>query len=235
MAIPIVTDYKMHSMVFLKLLGISFASLLISCNTQTKAVMSDKPASQPDIRTDTIPAGDLEIATLGGGCFWCVEAIYQDVEGVYSVESGYSGGTAETADYRTVCSGTTDHAEVVQVKFNPKVVSFEEILEIFWSTHNPTTLNRQGNDVGPQYRSVIFYHTLTQKAIAEKSRAEVAPQIWDDPIVTEITPFTGYWPAEDYHQDYYNLVGDRNPYCTFIITPKVQKFRKQFADKLKKG
>lgn len=175
----------------------------------------------------------LETATLGGGCFWCVEAIYQDVKGVESVVSGYSGGTAETADYETVCRGRTKHAEVVQVHFDPQVISFEEILEIFWATHDPTTKNRQGNDAGPQYRSVIFYHNAEQKATAEKSKAEVAPQIWDKKIVTEISPFTGFWEAEEYHQNYYSTVGMRNPYCTFVITPKVQKFRKAFQDKLK--
>lgn len=187
------------------------------------------------IQSDTIPSDQLEIATLGGGCFWCVEAVYQDVEGIYSVVSGYSGGTKETADYKIVSNGSTKHAEVVQVKFNPKVISYADILEIFWNTHDPTTLNRQGNDVGPQYRSVIFYHSDEQKRIAEKSRKEVATQVWDKPIVTEITKFDAFYEAEDYHQDYYNNVGDRNPYCTYIITPKVQKMKKMFGDKLKKN
>jgi methionine-S-sulfoxide reductase len=177
---------------------------------------------------------NLQTATLGGGCFWCVEAVYQEVEGIESVVSGYSGGTAETADYKMVCSGTTKHAEVTQLSFDPEKISFEEILEIFWSTHDPTTLNRQGNDVGPQYRSVIFYHDEHQKTVAEQSKAEVATQIWDDPIVTEISPFDKFYEAEAYHQDYYKTVGNRNPYCTFIISPKVNKFRKKFKDKLKK-
>lgn len=177
---------------------------------------------------------NLQIATLGGGCFWCVEAVYQEVEGIESVVSGYSGGTAETADYKMVCSGTTKHAEVIQLSFDPEKISFEEILEIFWSTHDPTTLNRQGNDVGPQYRSVIFYHDEQQKAAAEKSKAEVATQIWDNPIVTEISAFDKFYEAEAYHQDYYKTVGNRNPYCTFIISPKVNKFRQKFKDKLKK-
>lgn len=183
---------------------------------------------------DPIPADQLELATLGGGCFWCVEAVYQDVEGIYSVESGYSGGTKETADYKKVSAGMTDHAEVVQVKFNPQVISYADVLEIFWNTHDPTTLNRQGNDVGTQYRSVIFYHSDEQKQIAEQSKKEVAPQVWDKPIVTQIAPFKAFYAAEDYHQDYYNNVGDRNPYCTYIITPKVQKMKKLFGDKLKK-
>ncbi|MBK6904381.1 MAG: peptide-methionine (S)-S-oxide reductase MsrA [Saprospirales bacterium] len=182
---------------------------------------------------DSIPTDQLETATLGAGCFWCIEAVLLEVEGVYSVVSGYSGGKEEDADYRTVSTGLTEHAEVVQVNFNPKVLSFADLLEIFWSTHDPTTPNRQGNDVGPQYRSAIFYHNEAQKAIAEQSKKEVATQIWDDPIVTEIAPLNGFWKAEDYHQNYYNLTGDRNPYCTYIITPKVQKFRKQFKEKLK--
>jgi peptide-methionine (S)-S-oxide reductase len=175
----------------------------------------------------------LETATLGGGCFWCVEAVFQEVKGVESVMSGYSGGTKETADYKTVCSGATSHAEVVQVRFDPEVISFAEILEIFWTTHDPTTPNRQGNDVGPQYRSVIFYHNEEQKRIAEKSKAEVAAGIWDDPVVTEISPLKDFYPAEDYHQDYYAKTGNRNPYCTFVITPKITKLRKKFAHKLK--
>ncbi|MCB0643070.1 MAG: peptide-methionine (S)-S-oxide reductase MsrA [Phaeodactylibacter sp.] len=186
-----------------------------------------------DIRLDQIPSDELEIATLGGGCFWCVEAVYQELKGVYQVVSGYSGGSAEDANYKQVCSGTTRHAEVVQVYFNPKVISFETILEVFWSTHDPTTLNRQGNDVGPQYRSVIFYADAAQQQIAKQSKAQLAPQIWDDPIVTEISPLSGFWPAEDYHQEYYATVGNRNPYCSFVITPKVQKFRKQFKERLK--
>ena len=189
-----------------------------------------KPASA----TSQQPKNEqLETATLGGGCFWCVEAVYQEVEGVESVVSGYSGGREETADYKTVCSGTTDHAEVIQLKFDPSVISYAEILEIFWSTHNPTTPNRQGNDVGPQYRSVIFYHSEAQRQTAEQSKAEVAADLWDDPIVTEISPFEAFYTAEDYHQDYYQNVGNRNPYCTFVITPKMKKFRKQFSSKLK--
>ncbi len=200
----------------------------ISCNAQSDKTMQ----THPDVPAKDIPAG-METATLGGGCFWCVEAVYQDLKGVYAVVSGYSGGTAETANYKAVGSGKTDHAEVVQITFDPKVVSFAEILEVFWTVHDPTTLNRQGNDVGPQYRSVIFYHNDAQKRVAQQSKKEVATKIWDKPIVTEIAPFKAFYEAEDYHQNYYNLVGDRNPYCTFVITPKVEKFRKMFKDKLK--
>jgi methionine-S-sulfoxide reductase len=177
---------------------------------------------------------NLQTATLGGGCFWCVEAIFEQVRGVDSVVSGYSGGTKETADYKTVCTGTTKHAEVVQVHFDAQEISYGDILEIFFATHDPTTLNRQGNDKGPQYRSVIFYHNDEQRQIAEDKKQDFAPQIWDDPIVTEIAPFETFYAAEDYHQGYYEEVGDRNPYCSFVITPKVSKFRKQFAHRLKK-
>jgi len=176
---------------------------------------------------------NVELATLGGGCFWCVEAIYQDLKDVHSVLPGYSGGTAETADYKSVCTGTTDHVEVIQIKFDPQEISFAEILEIFWSTHNPTTPNRQGNDVGPQYRSAIFYHSETQRALAAQSIQEVAPKFWSDKIVTEVVPFETFYEAENYHQNYYKSVGNRNPYCTVIITPKVEKFRKAYKDKLK--
>lgn len=185
--------------------------------------------------TESISADGLEVATLGGGCFWCVEAVYQNLNGVHSVVSGYSGGSAETANYKSIGSGRTEHAEVIQIQFDPKTVSFEEILEVFWHVHDPTTLNRQGNDVGPQYRSVIFYHSKEQKQTAEQSKKEVAPELWDKPIVTEISAFKAFYEAEAEHQDYYNRVGDRNPYCTYVITPKVQKFQKVFKDKLKEG
>lgn len=175
-------------------------------------------------------SSNYEYATLGGGCFWCLEAVYQEVKGVQKVTSGYSGGQKEDANYNAVCSGTTQHAEVVQVQFDPQVVSFGEILDIFWTIHDPTTLNRQGNDRGPQYRSVIFYHDDTQKAVAEQSIAETAPQLWEDPVVTQLAPLEAFYPAEVSHQDYYRKVGNRNPYCTFIITPKVKKFRERFAN-----
>lgn len=177
---------------------------------------------------------NIETATLGGGCFWCTEAVFQRVKGVHSVISGYAGDTEERANYKQVCSGMTRHAEVIQIEFDPEVTTYDEILEIFFATHDPTTPNRQGNDVGPQYRSVIFYHNEEQRQIAEKSKAEVATQIWDDPIVTEISPLEEFFGGEAYHQNYYNNVGMRNPYCSFVITPKVNKFKKKFAHKLKK-
>lgn len=192
-------------------------------------MMETKPIVQEEITmSDT-----LEVATLAAGCFWCVEAIFQDLKGVIKVESGYSGGNVKDPNYREVCSGTTGHAEACQIYFNPKEISFEEILEIFWTTHDPTTLNRQGADVGTQYRSAIFYHGDIQKQKAEKSKAEVASTIWDKPIVTEITKYSNFFKAEDYHQNYYNE-NSHAPYCQIVIAPKIVKLRNKFADKLKK-
>ncbi len=180
-------------------------------------------------RSDTVKT---EIATFGAGCFWCVEAVFEELRGVVRVESGYSGGSVPNPAYREVCSGTTGHAEVCQVHFDPTQISYAEILEVFWMTHDPTTLNRQGADAGTQYRSSIFYHSDEQRRIAEQSKAQVAPELWDDPIVTEITPFDRFYPAEDYHQDYYRL-NRAEPYCVMVIAPKLKKFRSRFADKRK--
>ena len=180
-------------------------------------------------------SGQLETATLAGGCFWCVEAIYQDLKGVHNVVSGYSGGSVENPTYEQVCTKTTGHAEVVQVTFDPEILSFEEILTIFWLIHDPTTPDRQGNDVGPQYRSVIYYHDEGQKEIAERSKAETdASDLWPNPIVTEIAPLTTFYDAEGYHQNYFkdNPV---QPYCQVVINPKVQKFRQAFQDRLKES
>lgn len=175
----------------------------------------------------------MAVATFGAGCFWCVEAVFQQMEGVQFVESGYTGGHVSNPTYKAVCEGTTGHAEVAQISFDPGIVSYEELLEVFWRTHDPTTLNRQGNDVGTQYRSSIFYHDETQKQIAEASKAAAQESgLWDDPIVTEISSLGEYYPAEDYHQNYYNL-NSNQPYCVFVISPKVAKFRKLFKDKLK--
>jgi len=174
-----------------------------------------------------------EIATLGGGCFWCLEAIYDQLKGVADVVSGYSGGHIENPNYKAVCSGTTGHAEVVQITFDPEVVSFKDLLAIFFTIHDPTTLNRQGADVGTQYRSVIYYHSQEQKNIAEKVIHDLDREaLWSKPIVTEVSPFEIFYPAEDYHQEYFQ----RNPnqgYCQVIIEPKVAKFRKEYFDKLK--
>lgn len=176
---------------------------------------------------------NLEKATFGSGCFWCTEAVFERLKGVYKVVSGYSGGTVENPTYEQVCTGKTGHAEVTQITYDPKVITYDELLEVFWKTHDPTTLNRQGNDVGTQYRSVIFYHNDEQKRLAEKYKEELNKSgIWDKPIVTEIVPFTNFYPAENYHQNYYDN-NPSQPYCSFVITPKVEKFEKVFKDKLK--
>jgi peptide-methionine (S)-S-oxide reductase len=174
-----------------------------------------------------------EVATLGGGCFWCLEAVFEELRGVQKVVSGYSGGTVPDPTYEQVCTGTTDHAEVVQVTFDPEAVSFREILEVYFSTHDPTTLNRQGADVGTQYRSVIFYHTSEQKRVAEEVIAQLEEAgVWDDPIVTEVTPASVFYAAEDYYQEYFRR-NRGQPYCQVVVAPKVAKFRKQHLDKLK--
>lgn len=175
----------------------------------------------------------METATFGAGCFWCVEAVFQSLKGVEKVISGYSGGQVVNPSYRQVCTGTTGHAEVCQISYDPSEISFEELLEVFWSTHDPTTLNRQGNDVGPQYRSVIFYHNESQKVLAEKYKKELDESgAFNHPIVTEISPFETFYVAEDYHQEYYDL-NPNQPYCTYVIKPKMDKFQKVFRDKLK--
>lgn len=173
----------------------------------------------------------MEKATLGAGCFWCTEAVFQRLKGVKEVKPGYTGGKVKNPTYREICSGLTGHAEVIQVSFDPQVVSFEEVLEVFWKTHDPTTLNRQGNDVGTQYRSAVFYHDDEQREIAEKYKAQLESEgVFDDPIVTEISPLVEFYEAEDYHQNYYNE-HDSQPYCTYIIAPKIAKFNKEFGDK----
>ena len=184
-----------------------------------------------DARTN-VPAGK-EMATLAGGCFWCLEAVYDRMKGVESVESGYIGGKAPNPTYEAVCTGRTGHAEAVQITFDPKVVSYRELLEVFFAIHDPTTLNRQGHDVGTQYRSAIFYHSQDQKAVAEDVIAAFTKEkVFDDPIVTEVVPAATFYVAEDYHQEYFA----RNPtqgYCVAVVNPKVAKFRKLFAEKLK--
>ena len=175
-----------------------------------------------------------EIATLAGGCFWCLEAVFLELRGVESVQSGYTGGGSPNPTYEQVCSGRTGHAEAVQVVFDPSVISFAELLEVFFTIHDPTTLDRQGADVGTQYRSAIFYHTPEQKAVAERVIAEFeASELWDGPIVTERTAFTVFYPAESYHRDYYQR-NPEQPYCRLVIAPKVAKARGKFLAKLKK-
>jgi peptide-methionine (S)-S-oxide reductase len=177
---------------------------------------------------------EREIATLAGGCFWCLEAVYDDVEGVVSVESGYMGGHVRDPSYEQVCGGATGHAEVVQITFDPAIVTYQELLQVFFVIHDPTTLNRQGNDVGTQYRSAVFYHSPEQKAIAEKVIADITERgIYRDPVVTRVEPAAKFYVAEEYHQEYFA----RNPYqgyCQAVVAPKVAKFRKHFVDKLKK-
>lgn len=177
---------------------------------------------------------ESELATFGGGCFWCTEAIFQELEGVISVASGYAGGATKNPTYEQICSGTTGHAEVIQITYNPSKIAYELLLDVFFNTHNPTTLNRQGADIGTQYRSVIFYHNNTQKQVAEKIVVDLtSAHVFDKPIVTEITAINNYYVAENYHQDYFaNNPG--NGYCNVVINPKLTKFMKQYKDKLKK-
>ncbi len=173
----------------------------------------------------------MEKATLASGCFWCVEAVFQNLEGVENVESGFSGGHVKNPSYREVCEGRTGHAEAVHITFDPAVISFAKLLELFWNTHDPTTLNRQGNDVGEHYRSAIFFHSEEQRSKAEKSK-EAAASLFTKPIVTEITAFTSFYKAENYHQDYFNL-NETQPYCSMVIAPKVTKFKNKYGDLLK--
>ena len=176
---------------------------------------------------------NIETATFGTGCFWCTEAIFQQLDGVIKVTSGYSGGHVVNPTYEEVCNKTTGHAECLNIEYDKSKITFDELLEVFWKSHDPTTLNRQGNDAGPQYRSAIFYHTDEQKEKAEKYKAELNESgVFTDPIVTEIAPFTIFYPAENYHQNYYNNNGAQ-PYCSYVIRPKVEKFRKVFKEKLR--
>tara|TARA_B100001248_G_scaffold64041_1_gene44659 strand:+ start:472 stop:1053 length:582 start_codon:yes stop_codon:yes gene_type:complete len=168
-----------------------------------------------------------EIATLGGGCFWCVEAVYQRIEGIISVKPGYAGGTIKNPTYKQICTGNTGHAEVAKIEFDPSRITYSQILNVFWQSHDPTTLNRQGNDVGTQYRSVIFFHNERQKEIAKKSKIDADKSgYWDNEIVTEVTPLNNYYDAEDYHDNYYNN-NPNQPYCLFVIKPKLDKLEKQ--------
>ena len=184
-------------------------------------------------KSKTVTPKRMEVATLGGGCFWCTEAIFSQLKGVEKAESGYSGGKLECPTYEEVSTGTTGHAEVVQITFDPDLISFKEILEIFFSTHNPTTLNRQGPDVGPQYRSVIFYHNDQQKAIAEQVIKEIAEEkIFDKPTVTQVEPFKAFYNAEEYHRDYFKRHPEQ-PYCSLVIAPKITKLRELYLSKLK--
>jgi peptide-methionine (S)-S-oxide reductase len=204
---------------------------------QARATVPTKTALFRQIswnETMETPHGKTEVATLAGGCFWCLEAVYDRLEGVISVESGYMGGHTPNPTYKRVCDGDTGHAEVVQVRYDPQTVSYRELLEVFFSIHDPTTLNRQGNDVGTQYRSAIFYHSPGQKAEAEKIIGELeAEKVFRDPIVTEIVPAAEFFMAEGYHQEYFEN-NPYQPYCQFVVAPKVAKFRQKWAKRLKK-
>ncbi|MFN5479443.1 MAG: peptide-methionine (S)-S-oxide reductase MsrA [Chitinophagaceae bacterium] len=210
---------------------IPFAAMILlflnACGQST-----NKKENKPSKNSKT-SSMHIETITLGNGCFWCTEAVFQQVNGVISVSSGYSGGHVVNPTYEQVCEKNTGHAEVLQVRFDTTLLSVDELLEIFWQTHDPTTLNRQGNDVGPQYRSVIFYHNQHQKERAEYFKKQLdASGAYSDPIVTAIEPFTNFYIAENYHQNYYNQNGSQ-PYCYFVIRPKLEKFEKAFKDKLK--
>lgn len=211
--------------VFSVAITILFHPLLTGC-TPTPTASNNETILMQNIKTDT--------ATFGSGCFWCTEAIFLQLKGVVKVESGYSGGTRPNPTYDQVCSGATGHAEVTQITYDPSVIKFEELLEVFWKTHDPTTLNRQGADVGTQYRSVIFYHNDEQKQLAESYKSKLdASGAWENPIVTEISAFKAFYKAEDYHQNYYNN-NKRAPYCTFVIGPKLEKFEKVFGKRFAK-
>lgn len=211
-----------------KMLSILFMLMWIVNPFNLRSLTGNEKSNHMDINTK------YETATFGGGCFWCTEAMFRELEGVIKVESGYAGGQVPNPTYKQVCTGTTGHAEVIQITFDPSKISYDEILLVHFTTHDPTTLNRQGNDAGTQYRSIILYHDASQQSSAEKAVREVAPAIWPDkPITTEIVPFDVFYVAENYHQDY--LENNPNqPYCVYVVNPKVEKFRKLFKSKLKK-
>jgi peptide-methionine (S)-S-oxide reductase len=210
-----------------------FMGSLMGCAQKQNKSEQQSNKAGADSRLLTKNNTGMEIATFGNGCFWCTEAVFQQLEGVEKVESGYSGGHVDNPTYKQVCTGTTGHAEVLRITYDPKIIGFDELLEVFWATHDPTTLNRQGNDVGTQYRSVIFYHNDEQKQLSEKYKKELdASGAFDKPIVTAIEPIKNYYAAENYHQDYY-LNNGEEPYCRYVVQPKVEKFRKVFKNKLK--
>ncbi len=207
-------------------------SALVSCAQKTPNSISAKKEKQINMSTTPLPA-TTAVATFANGCFWCTEAIFEELDGVLSAVSGYTGGETINPTYKEVCSGNTGHAECLQITYDTTKISFDDLLEVFWQTHDPTTLNRQGADVGTQYRSGIFYHSEEQRTKAETYKAALDKSgAFDRPIVTEITPFSIFYPAEDYHQQYYELNGNSNPYCRVVIQPKLEKFRKVFKDKL---
>jgi peptide-methionine (S)-S-oxide reductase len=211
--------------------SILYAALITTLSACSQSNSNSKKIDLPAMN----PTSDsVEIATFGAGCFWCVEAVYQQVNGVLKVESGYAGGAIKNPSYKEVCTGRTGHAEVCQITFDPRVVNYNQLLEVFFGTHDPTTLNRQGGDVGTQYRSSIMYHSEAQKASAELAiQAANASGNWPDPVVTEVVPADTFYRAEDYHMDYFTLHGEQ-PYCQMVVRPKVEKFKKTFSEYLKK-
>lgn len=212
---------------------LNFSIIIILLSAAFVIAGCSKNSTQKESRQKMNGQNKYETATFGEGCFWCTEAVFQRLEGVIKVESGYSGGSVPDPTYREVCSGKTGHAEVSRITYDPDKISYPELLEVFWKTHDPTTLNRQGADVGTQYRSVIFYHNGEQKRLAEDYKKKLEDEkIWDAPIVTEISPLKEFYKAEEYHQNYYNN-NTIQPYCSFVITPKLEKFRRVFAGKLK--
>ncbi len=212
----------------MSLIGPSRVAMAGDDTKAKKPDSSDKAKSKTDSKDEK-----MKVATFGGGCFWCTEAVFQRIRGVESVTSGYSGGEVKNPTYKQVCTGETGHAEVIQIKYDPEQVKFEKLLEVFWKTHDPTTLNRQGADVGTQYRSAVFYVDDEQKKIAEQVRDVLNKEVYDGKIVTEISPLKDFYAAEDYHKDYFNL-NKKDSYCRAVIVPKVEKFEKIFKDILKK-
>lgn len=213
------------------LVVVFFTSILVAC-------AGDDGRTPPPPTTSakkTMSVSQRDTATLGGGCFWCIEAVYQLLDGVELVESGYCGGSVKDPSYKEVCTGTTGHVEVCRVTFDPSVVTFEDILQVFFASHDPTTLNRQGNDAGTQYRSAVFYHNEDQKRITDDYIKQLtSAKTWADPIVTEVVPADTFYKAEDYHQNYFAQNGSQ-PYCQFVVRPKVEKFQKQFKDKMRQN
>ncbi|MGE0567019.1 MAG: peptide-methionine (S)-S-oxide reductase MsrA [Bacteroidia bacterium] len=210
------------------------AIFFVSACAQSNKTNEEKSMTDKVEQTNESINNNKQLATFGAGCFWCVEAVFQRLEGVEKVESGYSGGFIKNPAYKEVCQGTTGHAEVCQITYDPSKISFDALLEVFWKTHDPTTMNRQGNDIGTQYRSVIFYHNEDQKKLAEHYKDEINKSgAYPNPIITEISPYKEFYKAEDYHQNYFNLNSGQG-YCQYVIQPKVEKFEKIFKDKLKK-
>ncbi len=224
-----INDYNQLTMRKVCLIFLFAGTTLASCKQQAEPTEKILAITTMENKSN----GVTDTATFGNGCFWCTEAVFESLNGVISAVSGYSGGVTENPDYKQVCSGQSGHAEVVQIVFDPSQITFEELLEAFWASHDPTTLNRQGNDVGTQYRSVIFYHNDDQKKSAEQLKQELNDKkVFPNPIVTEISPAVKFYVAENYHQQYFELNGNE-PYCTFVIKPKLEKFRKVFKDKVK--